>query len=85
MIYSAYYWRIKMGPYFRLAGSDLGSPCIQAYHLTILNLLFLYLHFQNVLGKGACLSSFFNVVPASGCDTVLLSYLIYSALYAPLS
>ena len=43
---------------FRLAGWDLGSPCVQAYHVILLNSRSLYPEFENELRKSACLSSF---------------------------
>ena len=45
---------------FRLAGWNLGSLCIYSYHVTLLNLPFLYPHFENELRKSAHLSTFFN-------------------------
>ena len=42
---------------FRLAGWDLGSLCVQAYHVICLNSRTLYPDFENELRKSAFLSS----------------------------
>ena len=55
---AALYINLIQAPHFRLTGWDLDSPCVQSYHVILLNSRSLYPEFENELRKSACLSSF---------------------------
>ena len=53
----AYKIQVGLRNNFRLAGWDLGSPCVQTYHVILLNSRTLHPEFESELRKSACLSS----------------------------
>ena len=57
-LYKACKIQVGLRNNFHLAGWDLGSLCVQVYHVILLNSRPLHPEFENELRKSACLSSF---------------------------